>query len=272
MSRYLRAVTLVTLFALPPAAATVTPHIELLEVWRNTTINAELAVIQTYADDGQLMQGASRSYRDGGELWGAGHDDIRYPLAISLPANDNYSGFGDGQVRQQHQLDVSSISIQQLADVNVSAQGDIFSQEISGQGEAQVQARYRFALHGDALTRLDMDSSVNQFRDDNVRVLLERLLEDGSSEIVWQDTVVYDDQWQPLRSFSRKLELPAGNYQLQVSAFARSILNGSEQRAENSQIDVALIVVAPLCECCRLASSKLDERAQRSCYELPLQH
>lgn len=270
MSRYLQSAAMAALFTLAPAAATVNPHIELLEVWRNSTIGAELAITQNHGQDGQLPQGASRHYRDGGELWGLDHDEIRYPLAISLPANPDYSGFADGQVRQQQQLDLATISVQQLADVNVSAQGDTFSQTIEGQGQALAEARYRFILHGDALTRLDMDSSVNQFRDDNVRFLLERLVDGGGSEVVWQDTLIYDDQGQPQRSFSRKLELTAGTYQLQLSASARSTLSGSDQRAENSQIQATLVVISALCQCCRLSERKGSELVKEDCAWQPL--
>lgn len=268
--RHSAALTLLSLLQLAPVQATVLPHIELLEVWRNSTVSAQLAVIQNQGQDGQLPQGASRHYRDGGELWGLDHDEIRYPLAISLPANPDYSGFADGQVRQQQQLDLATISVQQLADVNVSAQGDTFSQTIEGQGQALAEARYRFILHGDALTRLDMDSSVNQFRDDNVRFLLERLVDGGGSEVVWQDTVVYDDQWQPQRTFSRKLELTAGTYQLQLSASAHSTLSGNDQRAENSQIQATLVVISALCQCCRLPEGKGGELVKGDCEWLPV--
>lgn len=265
--RFVPQLVVFVLLAVPPiASAMVNPHIELIEVWRNTTINAELAVVQTYPDDGELLKGANRRYQDGGELWGSEQDDIGYPLGISLPSSAGYAGNGNGRVSQSHQLDIGSIAVQQVADVNVTATGDSFNYEISGQGGAYAEARYRFVLHGDALARLDMDSTVNLYRDDNVRFSLTRELESGKIEILWLGAIDYDDKWAPIRRFSRKLEMSAGTYQLTISTLAHSTLSGSDQRAENSQFNAALVVVGPLCECCRNGGSPmLSKQAASRC-------
>lgn len=255
-ARFMPRLMALTLVLLPTlASAVVNPHIELIGVWRNTTINAELSVVQTSSNDGELLQGANRRYQDGGELWGAEQDEIGYPLRISLPANAGYEGHGDGRVGQSHQLDIDRIAVQQVADVNVTATADSFNYEVSGQGGAYAEARYRFVLHGDALARLEMDSTVDQYRDDNVRFSLRRELESGKVETLWFGAVDYDDEWNAVRIFSRKLEMLAGTYELTISTSAHSSLSGGGQRAENSQFAATLVVVGPLCECCRNGGS-----------------
>lgn len=159
--------------------------------------------------------------------------ELRAGMALRLP-EDQPLGWGgvDGQARQWLDTNAGGLSFNGLADVFASGGTSDWGVNFEGQGRSQVQLMHRFELLDSRPMQLRMDSTVGQWRDDDYRFALRYIdPKGGPAHTVWQDTVVYDDDWRPSRDFSRVIELKAGGYELEVSLNAASWSNGNWQTA-----------------------------------------
>lgn len=164
---------------------------------------------------------------------GADPAHLSVGLALRLP-DDTGLGWGgaDGQARQWLDMDSGGLSFDGLADVFASGGTDGWHAGFQGQGVSQVHLLHHFDLLDSRPMQLTMGSEVGLWRDDDYRFALRYIdPKGGTAHTVWQDTVVYDDNWNPSRHFSQVIDLKAGSYALEVSLHATSFSTGDWQTA-----------------------------------------
>jgi hypothetical protein len=137
-------------------------------------------------------------------------------------------GRGAGRAAQTSSIGGQVIRFDGAADVFMS--GEVFGNAaINASGAASSRFEYRFSVAEATPVILAMQSEVGPNRSDYTF-----LLRSDAGNVVWADTVLFDDAGNEIRSFSRSLLLAAGVYQLDAVLTASSAFDnnfGSSGRA-----------------------------------------
>jgi hypothetical protein len=154
--------------------------------------------------------------------------DKSFGLGQLVLDNPLGSGRGAGRAAQTSSLGSEVIRFDGAADVFMS--GEVFGNAaINGSGAASSVMEYRFSVAQATPVILAMQSEVGPVRSD-----FTFLLRNDAGDVVWADTVLFDDDGNEIRSFSRSLALAAGVYQLDTALTASSSFDnnfGSAGRA-----------------------------------------
>lgn len=192
---------------------------------RSVAIGGQITIIDQ--DNGDTFQaslapGAATAPGDFGVF------DKSFGLGDLVLENALGVGRGAGRAAQTSSLGGEVIRFDGAADVFMS--GEVFGNAaINGSGAASSLMEYRFSVAEATTAILAMTSEVGPTRSDFTFVL-----RNDSGDVVWADTVLFDDDGNEIRSFSRSLGLAAGVYQLNTALTASSSFDnnfGSAGRA-----------------------------------------
>jgi hypothetical protein len=147
--------------------------------------------------------------------------------------------FANGSSTQRSTPGGHDIRFNAITDVNVSG----FANEPyypRGRGNSSTTFQSVFDVRRGMKVDLTMDS--NLFGSNDQQNYTFCLWSKTASEVIWADTVVYDDDG-PRRNFTERFELPAGRYVLDVRVAARSTLDGEFSLAGRTSATFSIVPV-----------------------------
>lgn len=209
--------TLAVLGFLTSTAADATSFAAISQV-RSVAIGGQITIIDQ--DNGDTFQaslapGAQTSPGDFGVF------DASFGLGDLVLDTALGTGRGAGRVAQTSSFAGDAIRFEGAADVFMS--GEVFGNAaINGSGAASSRFEYRFSVAEATPVILAMESEVGPNRSDYTF-----LLRSDAGNVVWADTVLFDDAGNEIRSFSRSLLLAAGVYQLDAALTASSAFDNN---------------------------------------------